>query len=106
MTTVVHCKEEPYDVYIGRPMQGFPISTWGNPYTIYKDAEREEILERYELFLVDFLRNFPGGVEKLLKLDGKVLGCWCKPKPCHGDIISKYINILKTFPDSFNKESL
>jgi hypothetical protein len=22
-----------------------------------------------------------------LDLKGKVLGCWCKPMPCHGDIL-------------------
>lgn len=30
MTKVVHCKKEPYDVYIGRP------SKWGNPFTHIK----------------------------------------------------------------------
>ena len=23
------------------------------------------------------------------ELKGKILGCWCKPLPCHGDIIIK-----------------
>jgi hypothetical protein len=31
---VVHCKKEPYEVYIGRavPRSGFKASIWGNPF--------------------------------------------------------------------------
>ena len=25
------------------------------------------------------------------ELRGKILGCWCKPKPCHGDILVKLV---------------
>lgn len=38
---VVHCKKEPYDVYIGRP------SKWGNPFVIGKDGTREEVIAKY-----------------------------------------------------------
>jgi hypothetical protein len=38
-----------------------------------------------------------GGNEELKaravrELRGKVLGCYCKPKRCHGDIIAEYVN--------------
>ncbi|MDQ5843653.1 MAG: DUF4326 domain-containing protein [Thermoproteota archaeon] len=39
-TRVVHCKVEPFDVYIGRP------SKWGNPFKIGKDGSREEVIQR------------------------------------------------------------
>jgi hypothetical protein len=29
---------------------------------------------------------------KLPELKGKVLGCWCAPKACHGDILSELAN--------------
>jgi hypothetical protein len=32
----------------------------------------------------------------LLELDGKRLGCFCKPKLCHGDIIVAAVNWAKT----------
>ena len=32
---------------------------------------------------------------QLLELDGKVLGCFCKPQACHGDILIAAINYLK-----------
>jgi Domain of unknown function (DUF4326) len=26
------------------------------------------------------------------ELRGKVLGCWCSPKPCHGDVLARLAN--------------
>jgi hypothetical protein len=84
MTKVVHCKREPYDVYIGRG------SKWGNPFIIGKDGTREEVIELYRQYIMtrkDLLNS-------LSELKGKVLGCWCKPKACHGDILVDLIEIF------------
>lgn len=77
MTKIVHCKKEPYDVYIGRG------SKWGNPFVIGKDGDREEVISKYEIYIM----NKPDLIKQLPELQGKVLGCWCKPKNCHGDIL-------------------
>ena len=74
---VVHCKRAPHDVYIGRP------SKWGNPFTIGRDGTREEVIDKYRDYI---LQNFDL-YDALPELRGKVLGCWCKPKPCHGDVL-------------------
>jgi hypothetical protein len=88
---VVHCKKEPYDVYIGRP------SKWGNPYTHIKDkttkAEfivktRKEAIEKYR----EYLLNNKQLMLDLHELEGKVLGCWCKPAACHGDVLIELLN--------------
>ncbi|MGD9564460.1 MAG: DUF4326 domain-containing protein [Pyrinomonadaceae bacterium] len=26
------------------------------------------------------------------ELRGKVLGCWCSPKVCHGDVLARLLN--------------
>ena len=101
---VVHCKKEPYDVYIGRP------SKWGNPFTHldkstraeFKVATRDEAVAAYE----EYIRNKPELLADLHELKGKVLGCWCKPKSCHGDILVKlikeeYLKFAKTITDRF-----
>lgn len=80
MTRVVHCKKEKYDVYIGRP------SKWGNPFYIGKDGTREETIQKYEKYLLDR----PDLMSALPELKGKMLGCFCKPLACHGDILAKY----------------
>ena len=34
-------------------------------------------------------------IDDLLSLDGKRLGCYCKPKPCHGDVLVELVKIAK-----------
>jgi len=75
------CPVECHDVYIGHP------SIWGNPFKIGIDGNREEVIEQYE----NYIRNNPYLMERLMELEGKTLGCWCKPKPCHGDVLVKLI---------------
>ncbi len=76
---VVHCKREPYDVYIGRP------SKWGNPFEIGRDGTRAEVIEKYRAWI----RTQPRLLAALGELKGKTLGCWCHPKPCHGDVLAE-----------------
>ena len=77
MVKVVHCKKASYDVYIGRP------SKWGNPFSIGKDGTREEVISKYEAYIM----NRHDLLDALPELQGKILGCWCAPKACHGDIL-------------------
>lgn len=93
---VVHCKKNDYDIYIGRP------SKWGNPYSHnsgtkakYKTKTREAAIEKYR----DWILNGDGQhlLDDLHELKGKTLGCWCKPKACHGDILIELLNLKKLF---------
>jgi hypothetical protein len=34
----------------------------------------------------------PDLMARLPELKGKVLGCWCAPEACHGDILSEFAN--------------
>jgi hypothetical protein len=76
---VVHCRRARYDVYVGRP------SKWGNPFQIGRDGSREQVVARYEQWLLaqpDLLAALP-------ELNGKTLGCWCAPRACHGDVLAR-----------------
>jgi len=79
MNLVVHCKKKPYDIYIGRP------SKWGNPFVIGKDGTRDEVIKKYHTWLL----TQPDLLAELPTLKGKVLGCYCAPAACHGDILSE-----------------
>ncbi len=82
MTRVVHCKREPYDVYIGRP------SIWGNPFKLRRGAtetERVDCIARYR----EWLLGKPHLLARLPELRGKRLGCFCAPKRCHGDVLAR-----------------
>lgn len=89
-TEVVHCKKEPYDVYIGRP------SKWGNPFShkegtaaLFKVDTVEEAISSYKKWLMDKYQDGSVTTEELASLYGKRLGCWCKPGPCHGDVLKE-----------------
>ena len=80
-TCIVHCKKEPYDIYIGRP------SKWGNPFQIGKDGTREEVIEKFRNWII----AQPNLLKDLYEINGKTLGCWCKQKRCHGDVLVELI---------------
>lgn len=85
-TRVVHCKREPYDVYIGRP------SRWGNPFSHkdgtlarYRVESRGDAVAAYR----EWVLTQPFLLAEVPQLRGKILGCWCKPQACHGDVLAE-----------------
>lgn len=78
----VHCKRERHHVYIGRP------SKWGNPFVVGRDGERGECIELYEAWLLENETLMAA----LPELRGLVLGCWCAPRACHGDVLVRLAN--------------
>ena len=88
-TRVVHCKRSHYDTYIGRP------SRWGNPYTYLRGVttaefqvnSRQEAIDSYR----EWIQTQPHLMAALHELKGKVLGCWCYPLPCHGDVLVELV---------------
>lgn len=85
-TTVVSKIYLSYTVDISRP---YPL---GNPFVIGQDGTREDVIRKHKVL---FLSS-----ERLKKIAretcrGKVLGCYCKPKACHGDTIAEYLNGLE-----------
>lgn len=90
MTTVIHCREAaalPADqyVYCGRP------SKWGNPYSIGTHGPRVVVLQLFRRWWYA-PEQAELRLQAVRELTGKTLGCWCKPKPCHVDIIADYVN--------------
>ncbi len=79
---IVNKYKEKYTHYIGRG------SIFGNPFRIGKDGNRTEVIEQYAHYLsrpeamiiVDRIYDLP---------EDAILGCYCHPKACHGEIIIK-----------------
>ena len=88
--TVIHCKRNSYDVLIDRR------GPFGNKWEMKNksDEERNRVIEEHKKWFLakmdDYNDNFRYLV--LARLSGKILGCWCKPKPCHGDTIVEWLN--------------
>ena len=72
-------------VYIGRGVGGFARSKWANPYRIGKTCTREQSIEKYR----KRLQGKPDLLAALPELRGKLLGCWCYPLPCHGNVLAE-----------------
>ena len=94
-TRVVNKYKEPYDIYIGRG------SKWGNPFTHISDKKtkaefivdtREQAIESYRNWLLT-QHHLLGDLHELR---GKTLGCSCKPKSCHGDVLVELVDNLLT----------
>ncbi len=94
VTNVVNLNKEPYDVYIGRG------SKWGCPYTIITNrptlaieivGSKEEALSKYK----EYVLSSPELMTSLDELEGKTLGCFCKPEKCHGDILLELLSQQK-----------
>lgn len=73
-----------FTLYIGRaiPHGGWnlPESKWHNPY----HGENALVQYKQHLLLSSAL------ISALPELKGQILGCWCKPGPCHGDILIQF----------------
>jgi hypothetical protein len=90
--------KNPNHVYVGRAgvvfIRGerFPkqASIWANPYKVGKEYTREEAITLYELYLREKIISHQLK-DELLQLQGKVLGCWCHPEPCHAHVLLKLI---------------
>jgi hypothetical protein len=82
---VVNVNDSEYDVYIGRG------SLFGNNYVIGVHGSREEVIEQYTHEFLDRVRTDSQFHDAVMALTNNRIGCHCKPKPCHGDVIKKYI---------------
>ncbi|PJZ19816.1 hypothetical protein CEW46_21235 [Bacillus cereus] len=89
-TRVVNKYKEPYDIYIGRG------SKWGNPFSHldgtkaqFKVGSREEAVRAFK----NWILTQPHLLNDLEELEGKTLGCFCKPQLCHGDVLVKLVEL-------------
>lgn len=88
---------QPNFTYIGRTCGEWLQSKWANPFKMESDKsdKRKIVINKYKKWLKE--------QEQLLKdweeLVARKLGCWCAPKPCHGDILIKLVKEnLSKFP--------
>jgi len=86
----VHCKRAPRGsfVYVGRP------STFGNPFPLTDptdDRERDRVIAQYAAYFDARIASDPEFRRAVETLRGRDLGCWCAPRPCHGDVILAWL---------------
>lgn len=93
------------NLYIGRKgivfINGFRYppkdSKWANPFKVGKDGDLEEVLKKYEDYIIEKV-----SIKDYDELKGKNLGCWCRTGKnkdsegiiCHGDILKRIVSCL------------
>ena len=95
-TTTVQNMRHPVDdgrtkVYVGRGpgrcnMSNTPVGErgWlGNPF---------QSIPKFKRAFLARIKSDRAFRKAVLKLKGKALVCWCKPRPCHGDVIAAWID--------------
>jgi hypothetical protein len=92
-TTVINIRDrQPSDVYIGRAGKG-KDGYFGNPFKLNPGESRGATIERFKVWFLDRLQIDPVFKQRVLQLRGKRLVCFCKPQPCHGDVIANWLNV-------------
>jgi len=87
-SVVVNLKHQPHAVAQGA-VRIDRRTRFGNPYRIGRDGTREQVIERYRLWLWRRIRAGEVSLEELAALHGKTLACHCAPLPCHGEVLAR-----------------
>jgi len=86
-------------IYIGRRSGNWRQSPLANPFKLTPDDIREDVIDRYRQYLWQRVkRNEPAITSELTRIASMVqrgeavmLGCWCSPLICHGDVVKEAI---------------
>jgi hypothetical protein len=62
---------------------------FGNPFETGKDGTQQEVVEKFAAWI----QGQPELIQQAREeLKGKVLGCWCYPELCHGDVLAALVD--------------
>lgn len=86
-------------VYIGRRFGGYEGSVLGNRFKSGRDGSREVVVDvLYRDWLWKEYQKKGEVYDELVRIknlvlggDDVILGCWCYPLKCHGDIVKKCV---------------
>lgn len=96
--TVVNVKFSGFDQYMGRPNRSLARknpgkdlkSVWANPFTVVREERRQDSIDRYRTHILGKIEQDPETYD-LRQLVGPRIGCWCKPRACHCDVLVELV---------------
>src|SRR4029077_3310682 len=80
--------------YIGRNCRGWREAGWGNPFRAQTHTPEEH--DRVIALYGRHLDESPILLGRLAELCGGKVLLWCHPLPCHGDVLAKRANALRS----------
>lgn len=100
-TRVVNLRKEPFEAYVGRPGKG-QDGYYGNPIRMNDvcflcqeiHTDGGSTIPCFRVYFMYRLENDVEFRDRVLALKDKTLGCFCKPKPCHGDVIAEWLDVV------------
>lgn len=83
LTRVVNLNTEPCSLRIDRKTK------WGNPFPMRRghESDRPIVIAKF----LKWIFTQPQLLAALPELDGHSIGCHCKPKACHGDVLKTLV---------------
>jgi len=101
ITHAVNIRTSKYDIYIGRAGHGMD-GYFGNPIILGEicpvcgnlHLTGDSTLTCYQKWLITKVQEDPEYRRRVKELQGCRLGCFCKPKSCHGDYLSRMVEYL------------
>ncbi|RPJ00478.1 MAG: DUF4326 domain-containing protein, partial [Deltaproteobacteria bacterium] len=66
-----------------------------NPFRMGNRISREDAAQRFQRYFIDRIEKDTEFKRRILALKGRRLGCFCKPKVCHGDVIADWLNKME-----------
>jgi hypothetical protein len=87
----INARQSNFTHYIGRKWAGLPESPFHNPFHVGKDGNRIEVLRLFVMYWYAPEQTELRRLAVCTLPPEAILGCWCKPLECHGDVIKAYV---------------
>lgn len=83
-------------IYIGRPSRyGSPFASKPSKIAEFKVDSKFEAMEKCREYFTENTYIIDSLINELNEKGINKLGCFCSPKPCHGDILIELIELRK-----------
>lgn len=79
---------DPMYEYIGRQGRGHD-GYFGNPFRLADPSRRGSTIAAFERYAIERFVADRVYAQRVLGLRDKTLVCFCKPHPCHGDVLAR-----------------
>ena len=90
-----------FTTYIGRAWAGLVESIFHNPFRIGRDGTRAEVIVKFAEYWYAPEQEALRKTALIMIQDDDILGCYCAPLRCHGDIIAGYLEWKRMEPTLF-----
>ena len=89
-------------IHDGQPVLRRPASPLANPWPISQHCTRAQAIAAYKVWLTERIAAGDEAIMEELKrikdlsrVGDVRLNCWCRPRPCHGQVIKEILEAME-----------